>query len=236
MGERLVWLLTAHAARAWRFLGWAYLALLVLLVATGGKDYYLAPYYPTLFAAGAIAIERWTADRRWRARCGVALPALMLLVGVAAAPLAVPVLPIETYVRYARATGIQPAPSERHTMGRLPQYFADMFGWHELVAEAVRVAAALPPADRAKAVIVARNYGEAGAINFLGRERGAPLAISAHNNYWLWGPGHAEPGRAAHHRRPRRGAPGVPLPRAGRQRPVRRLYAVREQPADLDLP
>ncbi len=187
----LVWLLTAHAARAWRFLGWAYLALLVLLVATGGKDYYLAPYYPMLFAAGAIAIERWTADGRWRAPVRVALPALMLLVGVAAAPLAVPVLPIETYVRYARATGIQPAPSERHTMGRLPQYFADMFGWHELVAEAVRVAAALPPADRAKAVIVARNYGEAGAINFLGRERGAPLAISAHNNYWLWGPGHA---------------------------------------------
>ena len=108
-----------------------------------------------------------------------------------AAPLAAPVLPVDAYVRYANAAGIQPAPSERHQVGALPQFFADMFGWHELVEEVGRVARTLPSADRARAVVVARNYGEAGAINFLGRRAGAPLAISGHNNYWLWGPGPA---------------------------------------------
>jgi len=62
----LGWLLCAPTARGWRFLGWAYVTLLVLFIGTGGKDYYLAPYYPMLFAAGAVAIERWTSATRWR--------------------------------------------------------------------------------------------------------------------------------------------------------------------------
>ena len=31
------------------------------------------------------------------------------------------------------------------------------------------------------------NYGVAGAIDRLGRERGLPPAASGHNNYWFWG-------------------------------------------------
>ena len=94
-------------------------------------------------------------------------------------------------MRYAEASGIHPAPSERHERGRLPQFFADMFGWRELVHEVDRVTATLPPADRARVVVATRNYGEAGAIDFLGRASGSPPAISGHNNYWLWGPGRA---------------------------------------------
>jgi Dolichyl-phosphate-mannose-protein mannosyltransferase len=190
-GAGLWWLLAATSARGWRFLGWGYLTLLTLLIATGGKDYYLAPYYPMLFAAGGVAIERSTAAGGWRRLVRTGLPAAMLLAGVLAAPLAVPVLPVDAYMRYADAAGIQAAPSERHQVGALPQFFADMFGWHELVHEVVRVAGTLPPPDRAAAVIMTRNYGEAGAINFLGRHAGAPPAISGHNNYWLWGPGRA---------------------------------------------
>ena len=48
----LGWLLFAAAARGWRFLGWAYLALLALFIATGGKDYYLAPYLPDALCGG----------------------------------------------------------------------------------------------------------------------------------------------------------------------------------------
>jgi hypothetical protein len=42
--------------------------------------------------------------------------------------------------------------------------------------------------DRAKAAIFARNYGEAGAIDFFGPRYGLPKAISGHQNYYLWGP------------------------------------------------
>jgi hypothetical protein len=45
----------------------------------------------------------------------------------------------------------------------------------------------LSPGERASAAVFVGNYGEAGAIDLLGRSRGL-TAISGHNNYWLWGP------------------------------------------------
>ena len=44
------------------------------------------------------------------------------------------------------------------------------------------------PEDRAKAPIIAPDYGVAGAIDLLGRSA-ASRGISTHNNYWIWGPG-----------------------------------------------
>jgi hypothetical protein len=48
---------------------------------------------------------------------------------------------------------------------------------------------ALPASDRAKACVFGQNYGEAGAIEYFGRELGLPPVLSGHNSYWLWGPG-----------------------------------------------
>lgn len=50
----------------------------------------------------------------------------------------------------------------------------------------------LPPEQRANAVIFAADYGEAGAINELGRGTGLPTAVSAHNTDWWWGPGNPD--------------------------------------------
>ncbi|HEX8706097.1 MAG TPA: hypothetical protein VF815_45100, partial [Myxococcaceae bacterium] len=44
-----------------------------------------------------------------------------------------------------------------------------------------------------RTAIYAQNYGEAGAIDWLGREHGLPPARSGHNHYFLWGPGDMEP-------------------------------------------
>jgi len=38
-------------------------------------------------------------------------------------------------------------------------------------------------------VLYADNYGEAGAINELGRGTGLPAAVSRQNSEWWWGPG-----------------------------------------------
>jgi hypothetical protein len=44
----------------YRIFGWAYVVMLVTFIVLKGKNYYLAPAYPILFAAGAIAFERLT--------------------------------------------------------------------------------------------------------------------------------------------------------------------------------
>jgi len=183
-----VWLLAARRARPFRALGWAPLATLAVLAAGGSKPYYFAAAFTLLFPAAGVALEQWTAGARRR---GVLRAAAVTAVAaqLALAPLAKPLLPVESYLRYAAALGFTPGSDERHQMGRLPQYFADMHGWRELAEAVAQVHRALPPAERERACVYAGNYGEAGAIDFFAPELGLPPAISGHNSYWLWGPG-----------------------------------------------
>ena len=184
----LLALLFAPALARVRALGWAYVAVFVLFVTQRAKVYYLAPIYPVLFAAGAVILERWCARRAWHWPLPIA-SAVTVVVGLILVPMAVPVLPVETFLAYQRVLGLSQPQMERNARAELPQVFADMYGWTELVDTVARVYERLPAEQRGRAVVLVRNYGEAGAIDFLGAPRGLPRAISGHNNYWLWGPG-----------------------------------------------
>jgi hypothetical protein len=185
----LVFLLFARDGRRYRILGFVFLAVLVLLaVNRASRPGYLGPAYAMLFAAGGVALERALRPARRRVAIQTAVLAVLLAGGAALAPLALPILPVETYIRYARLLGVAPSTDERKRIGALPQHFADMFGWESLVGALRDVHRALPPDERADAAIFVMNYGEAGAIDLLGRRHGLPPATSGHNNYWLWGP------------------------------------------------
>jgi hypothetical protein len=140
-----------------------------------------------LFAAGAVALESWIANRFARA----CVFGVLIVAGAATLPIALPILPPEAQIRYARALGLGPSASatERGAQSALPQYLADMFGWRNMAAQVAKAYKALPEADREKAVFFGRNYGEAAAIDIYGPALGGPPAISAHNSYYLWGPG-----------------------------------------------
>jgi hypothetical protein len=184
----LVALLAARRAAWMRVLGVAWLVVVAIVLAGGrSRATNVAAAYPALCAAGAVAIEAFFARRGWRA----ATPAAVALVGLLSAPavpLAIPVLPVDAFIAWQRALGLAPHTDEHLELGALPQFYADMFGWEDMVETVARVWTALPPEDRAKASIYTQNYGEAGAIDRFGRGWGLPPAISGHNNYWLWGP------------------------------------------------
>jgi hypothetical protein len=166
-------------------LAWTYLITLAFMIALKGKNYYLAPVYPMLFAAGAVWWEQRARTRLW------IKPALMIpivVLGIIGMPLVLPVLEPATYIRYAQTLHFEEPKTERGHRGPLPQHFGDMFGWPEMVEQIAHVYNALPPDERSKAAIYANNYGEAGAVDHFGGRYGLPKAISAHNNYWLWGP------------------------------------------------
>lgn len=185
----LLALLFAVRFRPWRPFGVAYFAILAVMLSTAAKPYYLAPAYPLLWAAGAVAIEVWTRARRGGFALRAAAIGSVVLSGLAFAPLARPILPLETYVRYARALGQQPGTDERKALGRLKQFYADMQEWRGL-AEAVKVATVrLDEGERRRACVFGQNYGEASAVEYFGRELQLPPAISAHNNWYLWGLG-----------------------------------------------
>jgi hypothetical protein len=112
---------------------------------------------------------------------------LMLL--AISAPFAIPILPVEKFVAYQEFLGIKPHADERTSLGVLPQYYADEFGWEEMVAVIASAYQKLTPEEQAKCAIYVRNYGEAGAVDFFGWKYGLPNALCAHNSYWYWGPG-----------------------------------------------
>jgi dolichyl-phosphate-mannose-protein mannosyltransferase len=181
--------LFAREGRRWRVLVWIYFAVLALLVAGGrSRASYLAVAYPMLLALGGVALERVTASasRRWMRP---ALAVLVVGMGLVALPMALPILPVETFVRYQRALGASPRTEERHRMGPLPQHYADMFGWEQMTQLAAEAYRRLSPEERRHCRVFGQNYGEAGAIDVLGRRLGLPRALSGHNSYWLWGPG-----------------------------------------------
>lgn len=92
-------------------------------------------------------------------------------------------------MRYQKTLGIEPPKAENQDNGPLPQYFADEFGWEDMVREVARVYHGLPAGEQARTAIFCNSWGSAAAIDFFGPRYGLPAAISKVNNYWLWGPG-----------------------------------------------
>jgi hypothetical protein len=184
-GAGLGALLFVRRFARYRLLGITFLAVAAILIANRtSRSAYLLPAYPMLFAAGGAW---WTAHVR-RAPLRAAMIITLLLAGVVTVPFAVPLLPVDAYVRYSRFFGIAPGTDERKEVGRLPQFFADRQGWDRFVAQIGAAWDRLTPEERQIAAVFVDNYGEAGAIERLGRDRPIP-ALSGHNTYWLWGPG-----------------------------------------------
>ena len=185
----LVWLFFARDGRQYRCLGWTFVVFEATLILTGARVYYAAPIFPLYLAAGGVALERWLSGRgRAIALFKPAYAAVVALGGVVFAPMFLPVLSEEGYIRYAERLGLRQPRIENHELGPLPQLYADMHGWKEMAEAVAGVYRALPPEERAKAAIFGNNYGEAGAIDFYGPALGLPKAIGAHQSYFLWGP------------------------------------------------
>src|SRR5262249_35059983 len=151
------------AGKQFRVLGWAWVFTAATIMALSPRIYYLFPAFPLLFAAGGVMWETWLSRPgiRWGM---VAYPAALVAAGAALAPLAIPTLPPEFYIRYVKGLGLEQPRIENHELGPLPQIFADQFGWEEMTATVARVYHSLPPDVRADTAIFGQNYGQAGAI------------------------------------------------------------------------
>jgi len=179
--------LRSRNGERFRYLGWTYLFILLELLIFRGRIYYLAPIYPMLFAAGAVLIEIWISNynKPWIKK---AILAPLVVGGMVAAPLALPILPVDAVVAYSNFWDVKDIHVENEPSGKLPQMFADMMGWPQQVEVVAGVFQSLSPEDQSRAAILAENYGQAGAIDYFGPSYGLPRAISGHNNYYLWGP------------------------------------------------
>jgi hypothetical protein len=184
----VIWLLVSKTARPFRFLGVLYLVYLPMMMLLHAKDYYLAPVYPIYFAAGGVFRLPVGTKSIIRNVLAIAYAVLLIVGFFLTLPFSIPVLPPQKFVTWSKTMHFQPKDTENHDATILPQFYADRFGWHEMVEKVAAIYNALPPDERAVTGIYTGNYGEASAINLFGPKYGLPVAISGHQTYWLWGP------------------------------------------------
>ncbi|RAS67099.1 dolichyl-phosphate-mannose-protein mannosyltransferase [Lentzea atacamensis] len=165
----LVSLLRRQGWRPARTLAVAYLVgtALVLVVAPSGIDYtegYLVP----LVAAGCVVADGWLAQHP--VRLPVAVPVLSLF-ALGQVVMTLPVVPERMYAQY---------PTTSLT--------TETIGWPRLVGQVTDAYAELPADERSRAVVLAQNFGEAGALHWLHDDRPLPRVYSGHNELYSWGP------------------------------------------------
>ncbi len=162
----LVFLFTNEAGRRFRMLGWMFVIPLVLFVLAKGRDYYMAPAYPMLLAAGAVWCERLV--KRWL---------VIVLLATGGLLWAAPVLPIapvdSSFWRFA----------DRVNGGN----FNEQIGWPELAHTVAQIRATLP----AQTGIPVADTAQAEAIDLYAPE--LPHAISVANSHWFRGYGNPPP-------------------------------------------
>ncbi|QXT35991.1 glycosyltransferase family 39 protein [Sphingomonas sanguinis] len=168
-----------------RFLVIAAIVVVVIVRLGHGKDYYLAPLYPTFFTIGAITIASGLNGAIGRIAIGIAGTAALAFSALVA-PLALPILSPPALIDYMRHLGVAPQQQERSFKGTaLPQVMADQLGWRDFVRQVEAAWNRIPAAQRASTVIKVENYGEAAALDLYGQGR-LPV-VSGHNQYYLWG-------------------------------------------------
>jgi hypothetical protein len=132
-------------------------------------------YYPLglllfLLAVGAVPVADWTRRTTSRARLGWTIAALATTV-VVSSVIALPLVPVS-------AVGATPIPA-------INQAVRDQVGWPQYVAEVRAAYRTVPAAERGSTVVLAENYGEAGAVARYGS--GLPAVYSGHNALYFVG-------------------------------------------------
>ncbi|MFE3416024.1 ArnT family glycosyltransferase [Streptomyces mirabilis] len=144
----------------------AWVVLCLLVMAAGGKAYYPIPLLYALTAAGCEPYAHWA--REHRAKLAGGLLAALLTSALAA----LPVLPAS-----ALAVPMTVDPD-----------IGEEVGWPELARATATGWATIPAEQRATAVLLTANYGEAGALAQYGPALGLPSPYSGHMGLYAWGP------------------------------------------------
>lgn len=172
-----------------RLIGLIFLTTFLILFLNGhSKPEYLSPTITVLFAGGGMMVEKLT-EMRYARWTRTAVPVFLLVGGIIGVPAALPILPVDTYIKYEKAMGLRPSIPEAHHLEELPQFYADMFGWENMARSVSKVYTSLPVDEQKRAIVFAINYGEAGAIDFFKNKYPLPNVICPHNNFWYWGYG-----------------------------------------------
>lgn len=168
--------------KRFRALGWMFLVTFLLFLLSRARGYYTGPSYVMLLAAGCVWFGRWFQNlNRIKRRIGYSLLWSAQIIGcLTGIILMKPVAPVNSplWDFKIRITG---------------DLFTEMIGWQDLTAQVAGIYKSIPENEKPRTVILAGNYGEAGALDLYGKKYGLPRIISGGNSLWYRGYGDPEP-------------------------------------------
>ena len=175
--------LFSASMKKFRALAWMFLTTFVLFLVNQGRGYYTAPSYVMLLAVGCVGIENWLINMgsEIKRRIGFgALWATQIIGAVIGVILMKPIAPVNSAL-WDFSTSVT------------DDLFTEMIGWQDLTKQVAGIYQSIPEADKPGTVILAGNYGEAGALDLYGDAYGLPRVISGGNSYWYRGYGEPDP-------------------------------------------
>jgi len=173
--------LFAASMKRFRALGLMFIVTFALFFINKGRSYYTGPSYVMLLAVGAVWFESWLGTRTQKTRrVGLGLLWGLQVAGcLVGLVLIKPIAPINS--------------SLWQITSDINGEVVEMIGWQDLTAQVAEVYQSIPENEKPRTVILAGNYGEAGALDLYGDEYGLPRVISGGNSYWYRGYGDPEP-------------------------------------------
>ena len=188
----LISLLFSRMMKKFRVLGYIFITVFMILIINGkSKSGYIASAMLPLFSAGGEYFGSFGKRKSRNLVSGILIFSLIVS-GVMLAPLALPVLPPELFIKYSQIIGIDQPSSENKELSELPQFYADMFGWKEMAKNVSIAYKKIPENERKNTIFYGRNYGQAAVIEYYSDKYDLPNAVSTHNNFYFWGYGNNE--------------------------------------------
>ncbi len=181
--------LFSRSNQTFRFVGYAYLFVVVILLIGHGKNYYALGAYPVLLAFGSYHLEKFTTTKRIALR--YVFIAFTLLLGVVFIPVGLPVASPEKMAAFYSRWQLEKTGAlkwEDQQNHPLPQDFSDMLGWDEMAMKAAKAYHSLSPQEQKNTLIFCNNYGMAGALNFYKTKYNLPEAYSDNASFLYWLP------------------------------------------------
>ncbi len=176
-------------AKSYRFVGWSYAIVIVLLLTWHGKNYYSLGVYPVLFAFGAYQLEQYTLVKRKTLRyVFVSFPVIL---GTFMLPVALPIFPPQQLASFYIKAGTQKTGAlkwEDLKDHPLPQDFSDMLGWEEMAQKMSKAYETLDSTEKHNTILFCDNYGMAGAVTFYAKKYHLPEAYSDNASFLYWLP------------------------------------------------
>lgn len=155
----------------------------VFLSLSNGKSYYFYPIILTILPFGALFWEQLVfSKKKW-----LMYPVVFSLsVGVILIPFGMPVYSFTDYLKYVYKYEKKDIEGGKYGV-KYDEYYTKE-KWAETMQLLKTVYDSLPDNEKEATMIWGKHYGQAGAVNLIGKDYGLPKAFSYHGSFYTWTP------------------------------------------------